>query len=290
MSQADLFSPAGVERAASGVLVDRAVELLSARPHSTDELAREVLGVRGPAAVAAQAIWTLLAGDSRFLVSRTGEWSIRTGAARQPGLLTDHEWIVVDVETTGGTPRFGHRVTEVAAVRVRGGRIADVYSTLVNPGRPIPRAIVALTGITNEMVADAPRFRQVVPRLLAVLRGGVFVAHNAAFDWRFVCAELELCGEGSLHGPQLCTVRVARKLLPQLASRSLGSLIDYFGLAVDARHRAEDDALATARLLLHFLEMLGERGIEDWATLQAFLRKPASRRPRRAAPRSMSSE
>jgi DNA polymerase III subunit epsilon len=290
VSQADLFSPAGVERTAAGVLVERAVELLRERSRSTDELAREVLGVRGPAAIAAQAIWTLLAGDPRFLVSRAGEWSIRVKSARPPASLADHEWIVVDVETTGGTPRFGHRVTEVAAVRVRGGRIHDVYSTLINPGRPIPRAIVSLTGITNEMVEEAPRFREVATRLVEVLRGGVFVAHNAAFDWRFVCSELELCGEGSLRGPQLCTVRVARKLLPQLSSRSLGSLIQYFGLSVDARHRAEDDAVATARLLLRFFEMLGERGIEDWAALQAFLRKPAPRRPRRAAPRSMRSE
>jgi DNA polymerase III subunit epsilon len=204
--------------------------------------------------------------------------------------LAAQAWVVVDVETTGGSPQYGHRITEIAAVRVQGGEIREVFSTLVNPDRRIPPAIVGLTGITDEMVRDAPRFRQVAARLVGVLGGSTFVAHNAAFDWRFVVAELTLCGSGSLRGPQLCTVRLARKLLPQLSSRSLGSLIEYFGVPVNSRHRAEDDAVATARLLLRFIDMLGERGVEDWPTLQAFLRKPAPRRVRVAAPRSMSSE
>jgi DNA polymerase III subunit epsilon len=280
----------GIEQGSGGVLIERTAALLAGGPLSTSEIAEQVLGLRGSPSVAARAVWTLLASDARFVVSGSGEWSLRSEPARVIAPLADQGWVVVDVETTGGSPQYGHRITEVAAVRVQGGDVREVYSTLVNPGRRIPPAIVSLTGITDAMVSGAPRFRQVAPRVVDALRGRIFVAHNAAFDWRFVCAELETCGHGELRGPQLCTVRLARKLLPQLASRSLGSLIHYFGFQVNSRHRAEDDALATARVLLRFVEMLGERGVEDWTSLEIFLRKPAPRRVRVAAPRSMSSE
>jgi DNA polymerase-3 subunit epsilon len=279
----------GLRVGRGGALLEQAAAHLARGPASTAELAREVLGMQGPEGVAAQAVWTLLADDPRFAVDVGGTWTLCRAAMPPTCRLQDEEWVVVDVETTGGSPAAGHRITEIAAVRVAGGEIRDVYSTLVNPGRRIPRMITALTGITDEMVADAPRFRDVAPRLADALRGGVFVAHNAAFDWRFVRAELALAGGMQIDGRQLCTVRLARKLLPQLPSRSLDGVAAYFGLEIAARHRAEDDAVATAHVLLRLLDMLADRGIEDWPGIDRLLAGRAPRRKRRASPRSMDS-
>lgn len=280
----------GLELSRGGSLVQRALDVLATGPLSTAEVATRVLGLRGgDAAAAARAVWTLLAGDRRFVVSGTGEWSLHAAPVVSLRTLAEEEWVVVDVETTGSTPARGDRVTEVAAVRVAGGEIRDVFSTLVNPCRPIPAMISSLTGITNAMVASAPRFGEIVPQLTDALCGRVFVAHNAPFDWRFLSAELQLARGIELSGRQLCTVRLARKLLPQIPSRALGALADYFDLDIAARHRAKDDAVATAKVLLRFIDIVRDRGIEDWEGIQAFLttRAPRARQARRSGPRSM---
>jgi DNA polymerase III subunit epsilon len=279
--------PDRLEVQRSGALMERPAPLLAAGPASTERVAAEVLGIRGNARAAAAAVWTLLASDPRFEASGTGMWSLRSASASLAGLLRDEEWVVVDVETTGGTPTTGHRVTEVAAVRVAGGQIQDVFTSLVNPCRPIPSMITRLTGINDAMVRGAPRFREIAPALSEALQGRVFVAHNASFDWRFVCAEMELGLGTTLSGRQLCTVRLARKLLPQLPSRSLDALAHYFGLEIAARHRAEDDAVATAHVLLRFVEMLADRGIEDWNGVEILLGQRSARRRTRRTPRSM---
>jgi DNA polymerase III subunit epsilon len=281
--------PRATQIARSGVLVERAAAMLAAGPKSTADLAAEVLGLRGNESAAAAAVWTLLSDDPRFVGEGTGVWSLRANHPSAPTSLLDEDWVVVDVETTGGTPATGHRVTEVAAVCVSGGAVVDVFSSLVNPGRPIPSMITRLTGITDAMVRDAPPFRDVAARLCEVLDGRVFVAHNAPFDWRFVCAELEAGGGVALRGRKLCTVRLARKLLPQLPSRSLDALVEYFDLRMEARHRAEDDARATAQLLLRLIGILEDRGVTDWPGLEVVLGQRSARRPRsrQRQPRSM---
>jgi DNA polymerase-3 subunit epsilon len=281
----------GVRLERDGSLTDRALRVLQAEPLPSVEVARRVLGITGGAGAAAQAVFTLLGGDPRFAVDAQGVWSVATAPAEATPArpLREEEFVVVDVETTGGSPYRGHRVTEVAAVRVSGGRIADTFCTLVNPERPIPAMITGLTGITQAMVADQPRFAQVADRVSDALRGSVFVAHNAAFDWRFVCHEMSMATGMTLSGRQLCTVRLARKLLPNLPSRSLDGLALYFGVEIESRHRALDDAVATARVLLRFIEMLEEQGVEDWEAVQRMLRKrkPRKSRKRKAAPQSM---
>jgi DNA polymerase-3 subunit epsilon len=283
----------GVRLERDGSLTDRALRVLEAEPLPSAEVARRVLGITGGAGPAAQAVFTLLGGDPRFAVDARGVWSVATTPAQEEATparpLREEEFVVVDVETTGGSPYRGHRVTEVAAVRVSGGRIADTFCTLVNPERPIPSMITGLTGITQAMVADQPRFAQVADRVSDALRGSVFVAHNAAFDWRFVCHEMSMATGMTLSGRQLCTVRLARKLLPNLPSRSLDGLALYFGVEIESRHRALDDAVATARVLLRFIEMLEEQGVEDWEAVQGMLRKrkPRKSRKRKAAPQSM---
>jgi DNA polymerase-3 subunit epsilon len=272
----------------SGGLIERVMALLERGPLPTDAIAAGALGIRGHAGAASLAVFELLGDDSRFRVDESGIWSLAAPLPPAPeGPLIEQEWVVVDVETTGGSPGQGHRVTEVAAVHVAGGEVRDVYSTLVNPGRRIPRMITSLTGITDAMVADAPSFFAIAPRLTQALEGRVFVAHNAAFDWRFVSAEMERSTGRILSGRQLCTVRLSRRLLPHLPSRSLGALAEYFDLGMETHHRAAADATATAKLLLRLIDLLAERGIEDWAGVETLLNtRVTARPPRRASPRS----
>lgn len=291
MKSSGQYALEGLEVRRSGGLIDRAIAALREGPQSTEELARRVMGIKGSPPAAASAIFTLLGSDTRFAVDGSGIWRLADLLPSPPSRsLRDEDWVVVDVETTGGSARHGHRVTEVAAVCVSGGEISHTYSTLVNPQRRIPSMITALTGITNEMVQDAPPFCDVVDDLNGVLQGRVFVAHNAAFDWGFLCSEMERTVGSRLDGRQLCTVRLARRLLPELPSRSLDSLAHYFNLEIESRHRALDDAVATAQLLLHLLERLEGMNIHRWEEVQRFLtRRTRSSRRRRATPRSMDS-
>ena len=194
------------------------------------------------------------------------------------------EFAVVDVETTGCSWLHGDRVTEICAVRVRGdGAIVDEYRTLVNPERPIPYEITALTNITRTMVQRAPRFCDVAADVARALAGAVFVAHNASFDWRFVGAELERAG-WPLGGRTLCTVRLARKVVPEIRSRSLDALSYFFNVHNEARHRAYGDARATAVIFRRMLDRLDTREVTRWDELELFLLRRSQRRKRIANP------
>jgi DNA polymerase III subunit epsilon len=198
--------------------------------------------------------------------------------------LRSMEYAIVDVETTGGSWGYGHRVTEIAAQRLRGdGSVVDEFRTLVNPERPIPSFITALTNITWEMVAGAPRFREIAGDVARVLRGAVFVAHNASFDWRFVGAELEHAG-APLTGRTLCTVRLARKVVPEIRSRSLDSLTCFFDIPVAQRHRAYGDVVATAEVFRRLLGRLETMEVTRWHELDALLAQRAPRRKKQASP------
>jgi DNA polymerase-3 subunit epsilon len=224
------------------------------------------------------------------VMSSAAHGSAESGPCAPLDLLASLSYVVVDVETTGGRPWSGDRITEVAAVVVRDGEIREVFETLVNPQRPIPPMISALTNITWGMVKDAPVFRDVCDRLVSVMEGHVFVAHNAAFDWRFVTAEIARANGQRLAGRQLCTVRLARKLLPHLRSRSLDHVAHHYGVSIRARHRAGGDALATAHVLLRLLRDARDRGCESWTALEALVAKRKARRKRgrpSAMPRSM---
>jgi DNA polymerase-3 subunit epsilon len=209
------------------------------------------------------------------------------GSAHEHAAIRSLEYAIVDVETTGGSWAYGHRITEIAAVRVRGdGTMVDEYRSLVNPDRPIPSYITALTNITWDMVREAPRFADVAPHVARVLGGAVFVAHNAPFDWRFVSAELQRAGV-PLSGRTLCTVRMARRLVPELRSRSLDSLIYFFNIPIEARHRAYGDARATAELFRLLLDRLDTLEVTRWHELQYLLARRSQRRRRQANPHSI---
>lgn len=157
-------------------------------------------------------------------------------------------YTVVDVETTGGSAGF-HRITEVAAVKVRGGKVIDEFQTLINPGRPIPAFIVNLTGITDEMVSTAPPFLEIAPRLFEFLDGAIFVAHNVAFDYSFIQREFARV-EMEFVRPKLCTCAGMRKAYPGLDSYGLKNLTEHFQIKLEQHHRALADARAATELLL----------------------------------------
>lgn len=155
-------------------------------------------------------------------------------------------YAIVDIETTGGYAA-NHRITEVAVFLHDGMQITDTYHTLVNPGRHIPYYITGLTGISTEMVLDAPTFEEVAEDLYNLLEGKVFVAHNAQFDYSFLKREFELVGI-TWQAKKLCTVRLSRKIIPGLRSYNLGSLAESLGIEIENRHRASGDAHATVKI------------------------------------------
>jgi DNA polymerase-3 subunit epsilon len=198
--------------------------------------------------------------------------------------LADLSYVVVDVETTGGSSFGPDRITEIAAVIIERGAISRVYETLVNPQRPIPPMVTRLTNITWDMVAHAPTFREIVPQVADAIRGHVFVAHNAGFDWRFVTNEIARATGERLEGRRLCTVKMARRLLPQLHRRSLDYLARHYNVEITARHRAGGDAVATARVFIRMLREARDRGCLTWTDLETLLRDvPRGRRRRRSA-------
>src|SRR5687767_85339 len=155
--------------------------------------------------------------------------------------LLDAPLAIVDLETTGTDPA-ADRVTEIAVLEVDGFGVSGEWSTLVNPGGGgIPSPIQALTGITNDMVASAPRFAELAGELYERLEGRVFVAHNARFDYGFLRREFDRAGI-KFSAKTLCTVRLSRRLYPGEPHHNLDSVIARHGIECRARHRAAGDA------------------------------------------------
>src|SRR3569833_52960 len=168
-------------------------------------------------------------------------------------------YAIVDIETTGGHAS-SNGITEVAICLHDGKKVTQRYSTLVNPQRDIPVYIRALTGITNEMVQNAPLFEDVAADIYHLLHGKIFVAHNVNFDFSFIRHHLQSAGY-DLQCNKLCTVRLGRKIMPGLPSYSLGKLCHYLGIENDSRHRAAGDAEATATLFSLLLQNDSENHI-----------------------------
>ncbi len=161
-------------------------------------------------------------------------------------------YAIVDIETTGGHAS-GNGITEIAICIHNGKKVIERYSTLVNPGVYIPVYITALTGISNEMVENAPPFADVADDIYHLLNGKIFVAHNVNFDHSFVRHHLAAAGY-DLQCSKLCTVRLGRKIMPGLPSYSLGKLCRHLGIGNESRHRAAGDAEATSQLFSLLVE------------------------------------
>lgn len=268
-------------------LLERVLAQLRLGPRTPSTLCHDVLGLLGaPAAICDRVAIALLGADPRVRQLEDGRWGMVPEAQGSP-LLDDCAFAVVDVETTGVRAGYGDRITEIAVVVVHGERREIVFESLVNPERPIPRAICTVTNITNEMVRYAPRFSEVAERLLAALAGRVFVAHNARFDWNFVSAELRRSRDLALDGTRFCTVRLARRLVKGVRSCGLDHLCRFFGFQNAARHRAGGDALVTAELLCRLLSLAREEGartLQDLMVIEARRSGGRRRRKRSAMP------
>jgi DNA polymerase-3 subunit epsilon len=264
-----------------GTLVDRALTYLAAGPGDSSALARDVLGLPNASPVIAERlVIALLGADPRVNRLDDGRWMV-VPAGRASPVLEACTFAVVDVETTGGRPSRGDRIVELAVVLVKGSEVDLVYESLINPERPLAPFVASLTGISDAMLRDRPVFAEIADDVLAVLGGRVFVAHNARFDWAFLSAELKRTRDRVLWGPRVCTVRLARRLVPELRSRGLDHAARFFGITIANRHRAAGDALATAALLGRLLELAQECGastLDDLASVTR--RKPRKRTAR----------
>jgi len=182
--------------------------------------------------------------------------------------LYETDFVVFDLETTGAkVPPC--RVTEIGAFRISRGKIVDEYQTLINPLMPIPAFITELTGISDDMVKNAPQFSEIAEEFLAFVGDAVLVAHNAPFDIRFINHEIGKVFDGyRLGNPHLCTVQLSRKLLPQIDNHRLHTVADYYSIIIENRHRAADDALATAKIFVEFLSWFREKGMNDLRDLK----------------------
>ena len=192
--------------------------------------------------------------------------------------LRETTFVVVDLETTGGRAKAGpdgscDAITEIGAVKVRGGEVIGEFATLVDPQRSIPPKIVELTGITTAMVRDAPTIAAVLPMFLEFARGAVLVAHNAGFDMSFLRAAAEQCGIPWPRPTVLCTVRLARRVLSREEAPSvrLSALAQLVGAATEPNHRALDDARATVDVLHALIGRVGNQGVDTYRDLRGYL-------------------
>jgi DNA polymerase III epsilon subunit family exonuclease len=195
-------------------------------------------------------------------------------------------FVVLDLETSGGAPHLGAHITEIGAVKVRGGEVLGKFQTFVNPETPIPSFITALTGITDEMVSSSPRIAEVFPVLLEFLGSEsetVFVAHNAPFDLSF----LKAAAKGSEYRWPKFTIIDTAKLARRVLSRDevpdckLGTLAEFFNASVSPTHRALDDALATVDVLHALIGRVGSLGISTLEELNNFSNSKSSARAKK---------
>jgi len=182
--------------------------------------------------------------------------------------LAETGFVVFDHETTGAkAPPC--RITEIGAYRVRNGEVTDEYQTLVNPEMPIPRFITELTGISDDMVRDAPLFSDIAHEFLSFIGDSILVAHNSGFDMRFLNSEIgRVFGGYRMANPCLCTVQLSRKLLPNILNHKLKTVAEHYSIELVNHHRASADAYATAHIFVNLLAKLGDRGVNDLAAIR----------------------
>jgi DNA polymerase-3 subunit epsilon len=223
----------------------------------------------------------LVSSDPRFVISG-GTIATAPAERPQPDLsLWDAEFAVLDFETNGLAP--GERAIELGLACFRGGEEVDHYQTLLNPGTAVAPFVSRLTGIAEEDLARQPGFEEIWPQAKRLMDRRILVAHNLPFDRRVLRDELGRLGQtaGFVAG-SLCTLRLARCLLPREEPKSLDALAERFGLAFKSRHRALDDARVAGRLLYKLLDFAVERTpLESWGDLQSFIAPRRRSRRRR---------
>jgi len=173
-------------------------------------------------------------------------------------LLLESTFVSIDIEATGFDPSKSD-IIEIACLRVEGGIITDRFSTLVNPGYPLPPKITELTGITNAMLVGKPKVEEVLPKFLKFIGDSVLVAHRVEKDIAFIDKYYRMLYGKRFRPPHICTLSLAKNVLPNLKRYSLKDLADQFGIEYRRVHRAMDDAQITALVFLELLKILWHR-------------------------------
>jgi len=213
--------------------------------------------------LAASLVSDLVRNDSRFRLDRTHLALSEDSLELRP--LHEITFVVLDVEAIVTRSRPA-RVIELGAYRVHDGQITAEFQSLINPDAPLPRFITTLTGISDEMLQQAPGFSEIALPWLDFAGDSVLVAHNSDFDLPLLNREIERIFPGHRMGnPELCTVNLARRLLHNSGGHNLDALAEHFGFDITDRHRAAGDAHATARVLINLLELLREHGVTTLA-------------------------
>ncbi|OQY28393.1 MAG: hypothetical protein B6244_07275 [Candidatus Cloacimonetes bacterium 4572_55] len=217
------------------------------------------------------AVEQLMTDEKGFTCDADGRWH----TVPSPQLdfpFSDLDFVVVDLETTGGGNRK-HRIIEIGAVKIRGKEIIDSISGMINPLREIPKYVAQITGISQEMTADAPTAPESIPELIEFIGKSVIVGHNLPYDLGFINATLSRMASRRLSNHTLCTLELSRLLLTRLKNHKLEDVCAYFHIHNQARHRALGDAEATAKLLLNFISMLEDAGVVTLRELYKLLPK-----------------
>lgn len=178
----------------------------------------------------------------------------------------EDDFVVFDIETTGLNPQQD-RITEIGAVKIRNGQIVDRFSAFVNPGVSIPSFIVKLTGITDDMVKDAPPIEQVLNEFMEFIQGSVLVAHNANFDVGFIKQNAKVMGE-KVKNSYIDTLELCRKMFPELGRYKLNIVAKHLKIELENHHRAVHDSMATAKIFLHCINVLKEKGCKSIKDMQ----------------------
>ncbi len=184
-------------------------------------------------------------------------------------LLTDVKFACLDTETTGLSPEGGGKICEVAVSVSKAGHVLSEFTTLINPGMPMHPDVIAIHGITNDMVKNSPAFAEVLPKLLGVLDNCVVVAHNADFDIGFLQYEFEQCGMHFPKYPVVDTLKLARKS-GRFEKNRLGFIAQQLGINCDGWHRAMADVKMTEQIFYYFLMELAKQGVTTLEQLNEF--------------------
>ncbi len=261
-----------------GVLLRRAHELLESigQPVSEDLLLQHLFGViesMGKNAVWLTLLRKALQSSSLFEQTDEDQWALLAWrSTHQP--FREIEFVILDTETTGLRPGH-HRVIEVAGIRMRAGEVVGSFQSLLNPGMRLPAFIVQFTGITQEMVAKAPRAYEVFPDFLHFIDGAILVGHNIGFDIGFLSYEAQLLGyDFPIDG--LDTIPLARRFLPGLRRFKLDKVADHLKIPTANRHRALGDAKVTAAIFMKLLELAEQQGIQTLGHLRRRLQLPVA--------------
>lgn len=275
----------GAAPARRSVLVEAAVATLeeAGRPMTLQQLGRAVLHVEaGGAHIAARVLGPLLEADSRLTTGTLGHWELSQWARRSDSVDAT-EFVVFDIETNGG--RGGrHRVLEVGALRLRGGHELSRYASLVRvPGR-VSKFVTRYTGITDEMLTDAPPIETVLDEFREFQAGGVLVAHNLPTDLGYLNREAVWTGRALFPGDGLDTMELSAALLPELPGTGLATVLEAADIRDTPTHRALDDAEVTTKMFRFLLDRATERHVRTLGDLRQLGARggPEGRHPRRA--------